>query len=207
MLYPDILPGDAGSVPAGINIATTIVQPAVTAMQNDPAGASAIASIDQTPIPFSFSDPAQLIDAVVTALIGHAGSFNDLVSKLPRPRYFDNRDVQYTGALPAAFLADINATVGRFDASPAALNYLEHNYQPSGALQVPMLMLSTSLDPVIPGLHQMLYQDLVAASGNSDLLVQRTIDQYGHCVFTPTEIATAFTDLVTWVEFGIKPTH
>ena len=127
-------------------------------------------------------------------------------SKLPRPRYFDNRDVQYTGALPPALLAGINATVERFDASPAALNYLEHNYQPSGALQVPMLMLSTALDPVLPGLHQTLYRDLVAASGDSPLLVQRTIDRYGHCVFTPTEIATAFTDLVTWVEFGIKPT-
>ncbi len=69
-----------------------------------------------------------------------------------------------------------------------------------------MLMLSTSLDPVVPGLHQTLYSELVAAAGNSHLLVQRTVDRYGHCVFTPTEIATAFTDLVTWVEFGIKPT-
>jgi pimeloyl-ACP methyl ester carboxylesterase len=205
VFYPGILPGDAGSVPAGIDIATAIAQPAALAMQSDAgAGAFAIASINQTPIPFS--DPAQLFGSIVTALSGHAASFNDLVSKLPRPLYFDNRDVQYTGALPPAVLAGINASVERFDASPAALNYLEHNYQPSGALQIPMLMLSTSLDPVVPGLHQTLYRDLVAAAGSSDLLAQRTIDRYGHCVFTPTEIATAFADLVTWVEFGIKPT-
>ena len=69
-----------------------------------------------------------------------------------------------------------------------------------------MLMLSTALDPVLPGLHQILYRELVAASGDSPLLVQRTINRYGHCAFTPAEIATAFTDLVTWVEFGLKPT-
>jgi hypothetical protein len=120
-------------------------------------------------------------------------------------RYFDNRGVQYTGALPAQLLAIINATVGRFDASPSALNYLNHYYEPSGALQIPMLMLSTSLDPVAPGFHQALYRDLVAASGASALLVQRTINRYGHCVFDPAEIATALADLVGWVEFGIKP--
>ena len=41
--YPRILPGDAGSVPAGIDIATAIVVPAVTAIQSDPAGAAASA--------------------------------------------------------------------------------------------------------------------------------------------------------------------
>lgn len=46
----------------------------------------------------------------------------------------------------------------------------------------------------------------VAASGNSALLVERNIDRYGHCDFTPAELGTAFSDLVLWVELGIKPT-
>jgi fermentation-respiration switch protein FrsA (DUF1100 family) len=127
------------------------------------------------------------------------------VPELHGKQYFDNQDVQYTGALPAPLLAAINATVGRFDASPSALNYLHQYYEPSGALQIPMLMLSTSRDPVVPGFHQIAYQDRVAASGDPNLLVQRSIDRYGHCVFTPAEIATALTDLVAWVQFGIKP--
>jgi pimeloyl-ACP methyl ester carboxylesterase len=202
--YPGTLPGDADTLPPGTNITTQIVQPATAAMLNDGAGALGISAIDQTPVPFA--SPQELLESIVTALIGHAGSFTDLVPELHGKRYFDNQDVQYTGALPALLLAAINATVERFDASPSALNYLNQYYEPSGALQIPMLMLSTSRDPVAPGFHQTLYRNLVAASGDPDLLVQRTIDRYGHCVFEPAEIATALTDLVLWVEFGIKPT-
>jgi pimeloyl-ACP methyl ester carboxylesterase len=206
VFYPGVLPGHAGSVPAGINTTSAIAQPAFAAIQGDAgAGALTIAGIDQTPIPFS-SGP-QLAESLITALVGHANSFTDLVSKLPRSAYFDNQDVTYSSAVaPPLLLASINATVGRFAASPAASNYLDHYYQPSGALQIPMLMLSTSLDPVVPGVHQTSYAGLVAASGQSDLLVQRTINRYGHCVFTPDEIGTAFADLVAWVQFGVKPT-
>jgi len=87
----------------------------------------------------------------------------------------------------------------------SALNYLNQYYAPSGALQIPMLMVSTWRDPVVPGFHQISHRNFVAASGHSDLLVQRTVNRYGHCVFTPAELGTAFTDLVRWVEFGIKP--
>ena len=71
--------------------------------------------------------------------------------------------------------------------------------------EIPMLMLSTSRDPVVPGFHQESYLHRVAAAGQSDWLVQRTVDRYGHCNFTPPELAAAFADLVAWVEFGIKP--
>ncbi len=45
----------------------------------------------------------------------------------------------------------------------------------------------------------------MAAAGNADLLVQRAIRGVGHCGFTGIELATAFADLVAWVELGIKP--
>jgi hypothetical protein len=35
--------------------------------------------------------------------------------------------------------------------------------------------------------------------------VQRAIRGVGHCDFTPTELVTAFTDLVTWVQQGARP--
>jgi pimeloyl-ACP methyl ester carboxylesterase len=201
--YPGVLPGHAGAVPPGLDINTAIVLPAIAALQNNPWGALAIASVDQAPIPFSNS--AELVESIVTALAGHAGSFSDLVPKLHGSAYFDNRRVLYTGALPSPVLADLNANVGRFDAPPNALNYLDHYYEPSGVLRMPTLMLSTARDPVVPGLHQAAYASLVATTGASDLLVQRSIDRYGHCAFTPAEIAAAFADLVGWVQFGIKP--
>ena len=199
------LPGDAGSVSLTAATAAEIAAKAAAAIASDSGvGALTIASIDQAPIPFA--NGAELGASTVTALVSHAGAFSGLVPQLPADQFFDNRTVTYTGALvPAPVLAAINANVGRFDASPAALNHMEHFYQPTGALTVPMLMLSSSRDPVVPGFHQRAYRELVTAAGASDLLVQRTIDRYTHCGFTPAEIAAAFVDLVTWVQFGIKP--
>jgi len=201
--YPGVLPGDAAAVPPGTDIPTAIVQPALLAMQTNPTGALVIAAIDQTPAPFS--NAAELAESITTALSGHALSFVDLVPELHGKKYFDNRDVLYTGALSPLVLAGINATVDRFVASPSALNYMEMYYEPSGDLEIPMLMLSTSRDPVLPGFHQESYLNRVSANGQSDWLVQRTVDRYGHCNFTPDELADAFTDLVAWVELGIKP--
>jgi hypothetical protein len=68
-------------------------------------------------------------------------------------------------------------------------------------------MLSTSRDPVVPGFHRTAYANLVAQAGQSDFLVQRTVNRYGHCPeLTPVEIAKALGDLVAWVELGVKPT-
>ncbi len=107
--------------------------------------------------------------------------------------------------MPPALLQAINAGVQRFDASPSALEYLDHNYDPCGELRIPVLMLSTSRDPVVPGFNQTSYRDAAASAGSSNLLVQREVNRYGHCIFTPAELNTAFRDLVVWVEFGIKP--
>jgi hypothetical protein len=50
----------------------------------------------------------------------------------------------------------------------------------------------------------------VAANGNADWLVQRSVSGlgggYGHCTFTPQELTQAFFDLVVWGEYGVKPT-
>lgn len=106
-------------------------------------------------------------------------------------------------------LQSINASVQRFSASPAGLNYVDQNYTPTGDLEIPALTISTFRDPLAPGFHRDLYGAAVVAAGNSDLLVQHTVpgtaNGYGHCTFTSQELVTAFSQLVQWVEFGIKP--
>jgi pimeloyl-ACP methyl ester carboxylesterase len=195
LFYPNaMLPGDASGVPAGVDPTTQIVVPAVAAMQVNPTGASVIAAVAQTPVPWS--NTTELGQSIVTALLGHASTAPDQSPQLRGQPYFDNRGV----------LALINATIDRFDAMPSVLNYQAHHYQPTGGLEIPTMTLSLSLDPVAPGFHRTLYANLVASAGNSDHLVQRTVNRYGHCdQLTPVEIATAFKDLVAWVEFGIKP--
>jgi hypothetical protein len=70
---------------------------------------------------------------------------------------------------------------------------------------MPMVMLSNVRDPVVPGFNQTSYLAAVTATGTSDLLVQRQVNVYGHCAFSPGDIGMAFTDLVLWLQFGIKP--
>jgi len=202
-LYPEVLPSDAASVPEGIDVTQAVVLPALAAMQANPNGALAMAQIDQIPIPFATSE--ELVESILTALAYYAIEFTDLSSRTHGHWFFDNSDTQYTGALPPEQLQAINAGVQRFTASADALSYLEHFYNPSGALRIPMLTLATSRDPVVPGFHQISYKDAVTAAGASDFLVQREIERYGHLTVTPEELGQAFNDLVLWVEFGVKP--
>ncbi len=203
VLYPGVLPGDAAHLPPGTDPVADIVGPAVAAMTANPGPALTLAAIDQTPVPFAL--PAELGESIAEALLGNAGDLLDEVLTKGRP-YFDNETTVYSSAsLPPAVMQAINAAVGRFDASPSALAALEHNYEPSGDLRIPMLMLSDARDPVVPGFNQASYLAAVTAQGAADLLVQRQVPAYGHCVFTPQELGAAISDVVTWGEYGIKP--
>jgi pimeloyl-ACP methyl ester carboxylesterase len=204
LFYPGVLPGNAVDVPSGIDIGQSIILPAITAMTANPIGALRIAAIDQTPVPFA--TPLELIQSIATAVGGNAIGVVQILERTHGHPYFDNRRTQYTSSsLPAPVLFNINANVGRFDGSPNAAAYLNHYYDPSGDLRIPMLMLSDSRDPVAPGFNQSAYVAAVGAAGNANLLVRRQVSAYGHCVFTPAQLGTAFADLIKWAELGIKP--
>ena len=207
LFYPGVLPGTAIDVPSGLDLLQDIVNPAVAAMTANPAGAIAIASVAQTPV--QFANAPELLQSIATAL-GAAATYPEILGLTHGRAYFDNTVTQYTGTLPPATLAFINANVQRFSGTPAAQNSLEHNYTPTGDLGIPALTLSTFRDPLIPGFHRAVYGQTVAANGNADWLVQRSVPGtgggYGHCTFTPQELTQAFFDLVVWGEFGVKPT-
>jgi pimeloyl-ACP methyl ester carboxylesterase len=74
-----------------------------------------------------------------------------------------------------------------------------------GDLRIPMLTLHTLGDLFVPFHMQQVYARRVAAAGNSHNLVQRATRDYGHCTFTGPELVQTFTDLVKWVEGGVKP--
>jgi pimeloyl-ACP methyl ester carboxylesterase len=206
LFYPGVLPGTAVDVPPGIDMIQDIVNPAVVAMTVDPTGAFAIATIAQTPVQFA-SGP-ELLESIATAL-GGASGYPEILGLTHGQAYFDNTATQYTGGLPSPTLAFINANVQRFSGTPAGRNSLEHNYTPTGDLRIPALTLATFRDPVIPGFHRTIYGQEVAANGDADRLVQRSVPGYaggyGHCTFTPDELTKAFLDLVLWGEFGLKP--
>jgi hypothetical protein len=122
----------------------------------------------------------------------------------------DNADIVYQfDTNPALSGAEtlFNSTVQRVVADPQARhrNGLSNVPPTTGDLRIPMLTIHTLGDLFVPFHNEQVYAARVAAKGNSDLLVQRATRDYGHCAFTSVELVQTFTDLVQWVEGGIKP--
>lgn len=213
--FPGVLPGTAFSVPPG----TEYLSPF------DPGGPSPLflsvfAALEANPFAtlqwataakLPFNDATELGSSalyVVGFILRYTNDFIDRVNgKIP----YDNLETIYQVNVtpdPAtnAYLSGLlNAGVRRFDADRAALNHYEHNYAPTGDIGIPVLTMHTTRDPAIPYEHENIFAAAVAAAGGSDLLVQRSIDRWGHCAFTPAEVQTAFGDLAQWVATGIKP--
>ena len=100
-----------------------------------------------------------------------------------------------------------NAAVQRVSADPQArrTNGLAAVSPTSGNLRLPMLTLHTLGDLYVPLSMEQQYAQRVARQGASAFLVQRVTRDVGHCSFAPTELVTAFTDLVAWVNTGARP--
>ena len=213
--FPGVLPGTSFDVPAG----TRYLSPF------DPGGPSplflrVLSAISANPSnTFQWATAAKLpflnageLGNSALYVVGFVLRYtNDFIERVNGKIPYDNRDTQYQVNVtpdPATniFLSGLlNAGVQRFDAHQAALNYYERNYTPTGRIGIPVLTLHTTRDPAIPFAHEPLFAAAVANAGESALLVQRPIDRWGHCAFTPAEIQIAFSDLVGWVTTGQKP--
>lgn len=102
---------------------------------------------------------------------------------------------------------EFNNLVQRIAAEPQArlVNGLSNAPPTTGNLTIPMLTMHGLGDLFVPFHMEQEYNRRVAAHGASDLLVQRAIRDVNHCTFTAPEMIEAFTDLVRWVEQGVKP--
>src|SRR5437764_1834668 len=198
--YPGVLAGTALGVPEGIDLVNSIRLPARAAMVANPDGAHKIASILQTPVPFS-SD-AELGMSIEDQLFRHAREVNDIIARGHGEPPVGNRDVEYTGALDPGLLEAINSSVLRFDAGRYAAHYASLYYEPNGELAVPVLTLFTTRDPALPAvMNELVYQERVATAGRSDFLRrQQSSVAYGHCTSRLADRVAAFNSLVNWVE-------
>lgn len=197
--YPGLLPGDALDVPEGLDFDAIAPSVFFTILGN-PGPALEMAAVDQIALPFT--NGLQLANSILSALYFNVVGTADFFDRT-QGGFFENSTTVYTGSSDDDAL---NAGVDRFQATPSGRNYLETWSLPKGDLKLPVLTLHTTMDPIVPFFHEPAYADIVAAAGDSDQLVQRSIDRYGHCAFTPGEQLTAFLDLVNWAENDVTPT-
>lgn len=102
-----------------------------------------------------------------------------------------------------------NNTILRVEGDPAAnaprAEGLRYFPEVNGQFNVPVLTLHGLGDLYVPFVHEQVYQRRAVANGSDRLLVQRAIRAPSHCDFTDKERNTAFSDLVDWVNTGIRP--
>src|SRR5258708_22651020 len=148
------------------------------------------------------SNPTEIISSGLQVTGFSVRFTQDLLERTHDHIPFDNMATVYTGSFNDAAL---NAGVERFSAARDALQYLENYYTPTGQLQVPMLTLHTTADPIVPFAQEAAYAQVVANAGASGMLVQQSVSRYGHCNVNAKETANALQGLFLWVNFGIKP--
>lgn len=117
----------------------------------------------------------------------------------------DNRLTIYRGAgWTPEEQADLNRRVARVAADPWAVRYLTFYYQPSGALEIPLVGLRPAYDDFASIMHDWAYRQAVARAGAEDLYSSWVTERYE--MIPPQDIAIAFRGLVDWVETGVRPT-
>ena len=94
--------------------------------------------------------------------------------------------------------------VRRIDHHTEIYDLYEETRPLSGQIERPLLTLYNTADYVVTFRNSQALQQAVDAAGKSDLLSQRIIRAPGHCGFSTEEITTAMTDLVNWVETGVR---
>lgn len=102
---------------------------------------------------------------------------------------YDNRSRLYFGS---ANDFRLNTNVERFAADPAAAAYMRQFYQTTGRLARPLVTLHTTLDDLVPFVHETLYTLQALRAGRFQQLTPLSVNRYGHCNFTGEEIIGAF---------------
>ncbi|MBI1786915.1 MAG: hypothetical protein HYR60_05095 [Acidobacteria bacterium] len=198
--FPGVLPGDLLHTP---NLDYSPGSPTWLALVN-----SLVAGLASPGLPtLQFANVAGLTgstpgEIIFSALSLFGNGFNELLQRTQGHNFYDNSATIYMGSANDAAL---NAQVQRFRAEPDAVNYVNRYYSPTGELRIPMLTLHTTQDPLAPFSQESSYASVVAGAGGSNLLVQQSVNRYGHCNLKPQEILNSFQGLLGWVNYGLKP--
>jgi pimeloyl-ACP methyl ester carboxylesterase len=190
-LFPGVIPGTAIAVPEEVvDRWEQIYAPAVVlALALNPAAARELVRITGAPV--EREDVAAIAVTSVSILWYNVVGTADAHQRLGG-QPFDNTQRVYTGSSDDAAL---NAGVARFTADAAALSAM-NEFETTGQLQVPVVTLHTTGDPIVPFRQQALYAAKVGGTGSSSHLTQIEVERYGHCSFEAAEVLTAFSNLM-----------
>ena len=131
------------------------------------------------------------------------------VSGILNKNVLDTTGFTYTIDGDAASSTALNASAQKItpaaDANRLRTDGLRWIPKVNGEFKIPVVSIHTLGDLFVPFSMEQVYQQRVAAKGNSAFLVQRAIRGISHCDFTNAEQVQAFDDMVKWEAGGAKP--
>jgi pimeloyl-ACP methyl ester carboxylesterase len=190
-LFPGVIPGTAVAVPPEVadQWEATYAPAVVLAIVTNPAAARELVSISGAAVERD-NVVAIAVSAVSILWYNVVGTANAQQRLAGQP--FDNSARVYSGSSDDAAL---NAGVARFTADPSAVAAM-NEFETTGNLQVPVVTLHTTGDPIVPFEQQALFAAKVNQAGASARLTQMAVERYGHCNFEATEVLGAFSSLM-----------
>lgn len=196
--FPGILTsfgGDAMNVPQSLIdawVSEAVPQAVGVALANNPLATMQLLSVTQVP---TLGTSETILQTVIGILSYNILATNDGIKTL-KGNPFDNTTTQYIGSFDDEAL---NAGVARFKASQKALDSIAASYQTTGQLARPLVTMHTTLDPIVPYMHEDLYALKIVANGSQDNYFNIPIIGYGHCNFTIDELVGGVGRLVYMV--------
>jgi pimeloyl-ACP methyl ester carboxylesterase len=188
--FPGVLPGTAVDVPQSLRDRwEDLYVPAIVVSLAANLGA-ARELVTTTHAPVTENDLRSIAETTIGLLWYNVFGTADAQQRLGG-QPFDNATRVYSGSSDDAAL---NTGVARFHADPAALAALER-FETSGNLQVPVVTMHTTGDPIVPFGQLSLYTAKVSAAGQSARLTEIPVERPGHCTFEAGEVLSAFTIL------------
>jgi pimeloyl-ACP methyl ester carboxylesterase len=177
--FPGVIPGSAVLIPQEvIDRWDQVYVPAIEmALRANPVAALELLRVAGVPIDLTV--PADTAVANVVAVLWH-GVFatNDTRARLGGNPY-DNTARQYTGSSNDVLL---NTRVARFAADPPTRIALAF-YRTSGLPGVPLVVIHTTGDPIVPAWQALIYHVRAQQAGSTRVTVL-PVPRWGHCNFT-----------------------
>ena len=195
--FPGVLPGSVVDVPASVQSGwTSVYVPAIlAALALDPPAARQLIAVTGASV--ASDDIAAIAETTIGLLWYNVFGTADARARLGG-QPFDNTGRAYAGSSDDTAL---NAGVARYQADPAALASLA-SFETTGELEVPVVTIHTTGDPVIPFQQEALYAEKVGHLGAGAMLSQIAVARAGHCTFQGPEVLSAFASLRQRIRTG-----
>jgi hypothetical protein len=143
-------------------------------------------------------------EALVTQMWYYLVLYDDVLTRGGGAFAGDNEHVLYRGeGWSVEEIVDLNARVPRFAADPLAERYWTFHYEPSGALEIPLVSIRGPWGQV-PSQYWA-YADRLNRSGGADLYSEWAIPSHEQ-VDLRQNVGTALRALIAWLETGMRPT-